>query len=45
MFAKTLVVISLDIISDYNNVIALNEVAIIPDLRNVLADDSSCCVV
>ena len=45
MFAKALVVISLDIISDYNIVIELYEVATIPDLRNVLADDPSGCVV
>ena len=45
MFAKALVVILLDIISDYNNVVELNEVATIPDLRNVLADNPSTFVV
>ena len=41
MFAKAVVVISLDIISDYNIVIELNKVATIPDLRNILGDNLS----
>ena len=45
MVAKALVVILLDIISDSNNVIVLNEVATIPDISNVLGDDPSNFVV